>query len=624
MTYQVLARKWRPKQFADVIGQEHVTRTLSNAITANRVAHAYLFVGPRGTGKTTTARIFAKALNCEKGPTATPCDACDACTEIMSGTALDVIEIDAASNTGVDNVRDLRDNVRYSPVRGPYKIYVIDEVHMLSTGAFNALLKTLEEPPDHVKFVLATTDPQKVPATIHSRCQRFDLRRIPVPVIAKAIGNIAKAEKIDIDEDALLAIARGADGGMRDAQSAMDQLIAFVGDKIREPDVLAVFGLLAREALEQVARAVLEGNISVLIERIAELDSAGKDMQRMVIELMECFRNVLICMYAPDAAESLDITGRQREALLALASSSDPARILRILEILAETENRLRYAISRRTLVETALIRCARAATVVSIEDLLKQINELKLALDDSGAADLSQVESNATAKKKSLAFTDEANRPASSPNSEPRPTQASDLEHSSDLESETIAVATEEADEPKTLSETPPPDDGEDEISLPGPRPSDDQLRSEHQRLFAHWHDLIEEASHAAPLIRSYLIDAKPVCVEVEQVHIGFDPEFANELENVDVPRNRKVLEKVLGRFLRRSIHVHFRILEAGETLPSDIHLPEGHTHHDAKDSTATDLPDEALTAEQRWIRDPVVRLTLEAFNGEIIDIRE
>ncbi len=598
MTYQVLARKWRPKQFADVVGQEHVTRTLSNAISANRVAHAYLFVGPRGTGKTTTARIFAKALNCEKGPTPTPCDACDACKEIMAGTALDVIEIDAASNTGVDNVRDLRDNVRYSPVRGPYKIYVIDEVHMLSTGAFNALLKTLEEPPDHVKFVLATTDPQKVPATIHSRCQRFDLRRIPVPVIAKAIGDIAKAEKIDIDEDALLAIARGADGGMRDAQSAMDQLIAFVGDKIREPDVLAVFGLLAREALEQVAQAVLDGNISVLIERIAELDSAGKDMQRMVIELMECFRNVLICMYAPDAAETLDITGRQREALLALASSSDPARILRILEILAETENRLRYAISRRTLVETALIRCARAATVVSIEDLLKQINELKLALDDSGAAELLHVESNAAAKKKSLTFT------------EPLPEQKS--------------IAEDEPEESEPPQEAIPPDDSEEGIDPPGPRPSDDQLRSDHQRLFAHWHDLIEEASHAAPLIRSYLIDAKPVGVEIDQVHIGFDPEFASELENVDVPRNRKVLEKVLGRFLRRPIRVHFRILEAGEALPADIQLPEGHTHHDDNDSASNDLSDEALTAEQRWIRDPVVRMTLEAFNGEIIDIRE
>lgn len=613
MTYQVLARKWRPKQFADVIGQEHVTRTLSNAIAANRVAHAYLLVGPRGTGKTTTARIFAKALNCEKGPTATPCDECDACKEIMSGTALDVIEIDAASNTGVDNVRDLRDNVRYSPVRGPYKIYVIDEVHMLSTGAFNALLKTLEEPPDHVKFILATTDPQKVPATIHSRCQRFDLRRIPVPVIAKAIGDIAKAEKIDIDEDALLAIARGADGGMRDAQSAMDQLIAFVGDTIREPDVLAVFGLLAREALEQVAGAVLEGNITTLIQRIADLDSAGKDMQRMIIELLEFFRNVLICMYAPDAAESLDITGRQRETLLALASRSDPARILRILEILAETENRLRYAISRRTLVETALIRCARAATVVSIEELLKQVNDLKHALDTSGTGDRSQPDSGTDTKKKRLVSTEP---PALAP------------ESPEETDPEETAI---EVPEPHSDSQDAPPPQPPAAPVVPNadkqrsaPPLSEDSLRSDHQRLFAHWHDLIEEASHAAPLVRSYLIDAKPVKVEVDQVHIGFDPEFATELENVDVPRNRKVLEKVLSRFLHRPLQVRFRILEEGETLPADIELPEGHTRPRQAGEEAESLPDEALTAEQRWIRDPIVRMTLEAFNGEIIDIRE
>ena len=229
MAYEVLARKWRPQQFDDVVGQEHVTQTLKNAITSERVAHAYLFVGPRGVGKTSTARIFAKALNCEKGPTATPCDKCDSCREITAGNSLDVLEIDAASNTGVDNVRDLRENVRYAPARGPFKIYIIDEVHMLSVAAFNALLKTLEEPPAHVKFIFATTEPQKVPATILSRCQRFDLRRISMSDIVERLSEIAEAEKIEIDEDALLAIARGAEGGLRDAESALDQFIAFRG-----------------------------------------------------------------------------------------------------------------------------------------------------------------------------------------------------------------------------------------------------------------------------------------------------------------------------------------------------------------------------------------------------------
>ncbi len=245
--YQVLARKWRPQQFADVVGQEHVTTTLKNAIEQNRLAHAYLFVGPRGIGKTSTARIFAKALNCVKGPTATPCDKCDNCLEITEGRSLDVLEIDGASNNGVEQVRELRDTVRYAPARGKFKIYIIDEVHMLTTQAFNALLKTLEEPPAHVKFIFATTEPQKVLPTILSRCQRFDLRRIPANLIVKHLKEISKKEKVAIDDEALAAIARGAEGGLRDAESTLDQLIAFCGNKIAEADVLSVFGLVAHD-----------------------------------------------------------------------------------------------------------------------------------------------------------------------------------------------------------------------------------------------------------------------------------------------------------------------------------------------------------------------------------------
>ena len=242
--YQVIARKWRPQGFADVVGQDHVVRTLRNAIARGRIAHAYLFVGPRGTGKTSTARIFAKALNCTGGPKADFDPQDPACQAIAEGTHLDVIEIDGASNNGVDQVRDLRDTVRYAPAQGRFKIYIIDEVHMLSTAAFNALLKTLEEPPEHVKFVFATTDVQKVLPTILSRCQRFDLRPIPSELIAGRLATIAKEEKIKATPEALACIARLADGGMRDAQSILDQMISFCGSTISEPDVLDVYGLV--------------------------------------------------------------------------------------------------------------------------------------------------------------------------------------------------------------------------------------------------------------------------------------------------------------------------------------------------------------------------------------------
>src|SRR5262252_10461615 len=257
MSYQVIARKYRPQRFGDVVGQEHVTQTLSRAIEQQRIAHAYLFCGPRGTGKTTIARIFAKCLNCTNGPKVDFDDKDPRCQEIAEGRSLDVLEIDGASNNGVEQVRELRETCKYAPASSRFKIYIIDEVHMLSTAAFNALLKTLEEPPAHVKFLFATTDPEKVLPTILSRCQRFDLRRIPASLIVQHLAEIAAKEKVTIDAAALHAIARGADGGMRDAESTLDQLISFCGDKIEEADVLSMFGLTAQGALLDLSRAIL-------------------------------------------------------------------------------------------------------------------------------------------------------------------------------------------------------------------------------------------------------------------------------------------------------------------------------------------------------------------------------
>ena len=376
--YQVLARKWRPQQFDDVVGQEHVTTTLKNAIDQNRLAHAYLFVGPRGIGKTSTARIFAKALNCVKGPTVTPCDECDNCKEITEGRSLDVLEIDGASNNGVEQVRELRDTVRYAPARGKFKIYIIDEVHMLTTQAFNALLKTLEEPPAHVKFFFATTEPQKVLPTILSRCQRFDLRRIPASLIVKHLKAIAKKEKVSVDDAALAAIARGAEGGLRDAESALDQLIAFCGNKIAESDVLSVFGLVAHVQIEKLTDAVIDGQTTKALKVLKELDDVGKDLQRLMADLLDHFRNLLVVTLGEDGVQSLQLPGTEIDLLQAQAKRVDADAVLRIIDALSAAEGRLRYALSKRVFLEIALVKAVKARELVGIDGVLKKLNELK------------------------------------------------------------------------------------------------------------------------------------------------------------------------------------------------------------------------------------------------------
>lgn len=378
MAYEVLARKWRPRTFDDVVGQDHVTRTLANAIEQDRIAHAYLFIGPRGIGKTTLSRIFAMALNCAHGPTMKPCGTCDNCKGIAASSDMDVIELDAASNNKVDDIHEVLDQVQFAPTHSRFKIFILDEVHMLTPAAFNALLKTLEEPPPYVKFIFATTEGDKVLPTIISRCQRFDLRRISSADIVRRLRFICNAEQITITEDALLAIARGSNGGLRDALSALDQLIAFKGTDVTEADVLAVFGLVSREALEGLAGCILSGDIAGILKAVDHFERAGKDMRRLTAELLTHFRNLLVYQQAGEEAAKRDVTDEQLAVLKAQAAMVQPQRIVDIAGQLSEMEASLRSALSVRTLMEMTLIRCARLAKTVPMDELIRRLTALK------------------------------------------------------------------------------------------------------------------------------------------------------------------------------------------------------------------------------------------------------
>src|SRR5882724_3457755 len=385
MSYQVIARKYRPQTFADVIGQDHVTQTLRHAISQKRIAHAYLFCGPRGTGKTTIARIFAKALNCTGGPKIDFDENDSRVKEITEGRALDVLEIDGASNNGVEQVRELRETCKYAPANSPFKIYIIDEVHMLSTAAFNALLKTLEEPPAHVKFMFATTDPEKVLPTILSRCQRYDLRRIPAALITKHLAEIAGKEKVIIDAAALHAIARGADGGMRDAESTLDQLISFCGDKIEEADVLSMFGLAAQNQILGLSKAVLAGEIQTALTQLNELAQNGKDLGRLLGDLLNHFRNLLIYQVSKGDLKLLEASEAEVSALKEQAGLATTDAFTRVLEVLADAELNLRDAASKKIFLEVALLKAIEARNAIPIDSVLKQLNQLRGGQSSTG-----------------------------------------------------------------------------------------------------------------------------------------------------------------------------------------------------------------------------------------------
>jgi DNA polymerase-3 subunit gamma/tau len=598
MSYQVIARKYRPQRFADVVGQEHVTQTLANAIAQKRIAHAYLFCGPRGTGKTTIARIFAKCLNCTGGPKTDFDDADTRVQEITDGRALDVLEIDGASNNGVEQVRELRETCKYSPANSQFKIYIIDEVHMLSTAAFNALLKTLEEPPAHVKFMFATTDPEKVLPTILSRCQRFDLRRIPSALITKHLAEIAGKEKVTIDAAALHAIARGADGGMRDAESTLDQLISFCGDKIEEADVLSMFGLAAQNQILKLSHAVLAGEIQVALTQLDELARGGKDLGRLLGDLLNHFRNLLIYQVSKGDLKLLEASEAEVSALKEQAALASTDAFTRVLEVLADAELRLRDAASKKILLEVTLLRAIEARNALSLDAVLRQLNQLRSGAG-SGAVAVTPVQVQASAPARAAA----SSAPAFSLR-------------------EAVAAAAPVAPAPKVATPI---------ARAPAVTPA--AAPSSPEDLASLWTNLIAAVGRASPFTRGYLIDAHPVSFEKNVLIIGFDPEFADHLGLVDNARNHALIATKLAELGHHNATVKFIKAEApagwdrkGVAAPPVPTAPKG--------AAATAKPAEAAPAAEKktapvafskddFKHDPLIQKALEIFKGTIVEVR-
>ena len=384
MSYTALYRKFRPDNFADVKGQDHIVTTLTNQIKHNRIGHAYLFCGTRGTGKTTVAKILAKAVNCEHPVNGSPCNECAMCKAIQAGTAMNVIEIDAASNNGVDNIREIREEVSYRPTEGKYKVYIIDEVHMLSTGAFNALLKTLEEPPSYVMFILATTEAHKIPITILSRCQRYDFHRITIDTITARLDELLKVEGVEAEEKAVRYVAKAGDGSMRDALSLLDQCIAFyLGQELTYDKVLEVLGAVDTEVFSKLLRKVIRGDVTGSIHILEELIVGGRELSQFVGDFTWYMRNLLLVKTSENPEEAIDVSSDNMKLLKEESTMLDVETLMRYIRIFSDLSNQIRYATQKRVLVEIALIKLCRPAMETNLDSVLDRLRVLEQRMDE-------------------------------------------------------------------------------------------------------------------------------------------------------------------------------------------------------------------------------------------------
>ena len=611
MAYQVIARKYRPQRFEDVVGQDHVTRTLSHAIEMSRIAHAYLFCGPRGTGKTTLARIFAKCLNCTEGPSTTFAEDDERCTEIAEGRSLDVLEIDGASNRGIEEIRELRDTVRYAPASSKFKIYIIDEVHMLTKEAFNALLKTLEEPPEHAKFMFATTEPEKVLPTILSRCQRFDLRRIPSTLIVKHLSHIASLEGVEVEDAALQAVARGADGGMRDAESTLDQLISFCGAKIVEADVLSMFGMASRDQVLQLVKAIVGGDSLTVLQSVELLTSEGKELARLLSDLLGFFRNLMLFQLSNENADLVHVSEAELGVLRELAGKLVPERLARLLEVLADCDYRMKGASAKRIFFEVTLIKAIEAVQSIPLNEVLKTLKTLR----SEGPSELPAMggSGNASLQSPTTPSASEAAPPISKPRVEAPPTPPvltpSAARETPPVPAEPVPAPMPTSPEPQ-VEAVPPPAAGPVNINVL-------------------WPKVLSYVEAKSPFTHSYLKIAKPLGLEGRSLTIGFPPQAKDNIPLLEGGKNKAMLTDALSenglegcqlRFVEAAeLTEHFEAQKAvAAAAPPKESRPGPRDSGGAGGAGGTPEPETVDLAEFR--NDPLIKEALEIFKGQIV----
>lgn len=615
MSYQVFARKYRPKSFADVLGQDHVVRTLRNAIEKERLAHAYLFVGPRGTGKTSTARIFAKALNCSGGPSVDFDPDEEICREIAEGRSLDVLEIDGASNNGVEQVRELRDNVKFAPSSCRFKIYYIDEVHMLTAAAFNALLKTLEEPPEHVKFIFATTEPNKILPTIISRCQRFDLRRIPTPVIAEHLLHIAKLEGVNLDEKAAFAIGKGAEGGMRDAQSMLDQLVAFCGSRIQESDVLEIFGFTAMETVATLAGCLLNSDTVGALRVVHEQSEGGKDLGRLLSDLIQHVRTLLVYQADPEAA-SEELSPEVSRMVAEQAALGRTDQLLRLVDGLAEVDARMRWATNKRLHFELGVIQAVQQFNEVSLDDVIHAL--------DQGNAPGSERRHEAPLRRAAVPVT-RAAVAAPTPVTRPREESMAELPKTTGFGlREMIAEKEEEEKKPEPVKTeanvTPVIEKPTEEVRVSAP-----SLTNE-----AFWTALLGQINQRRPLTLHWAQVATLLGIENDVVKLGFPKSEEAARDSLMRETTRAFLEEVGATLLGRKVSFQM-VIDPNLKEPDFKEMTFGFAETEAiapkvevevpVESPVATVPSEAPVPSEGNYNDPVIKRAVERFKLKLME---